>query len=683
MITVLEGSTFCTSDDDGQIRGGVAGMVADDTRFLSQLELTVDGRAPLPLGAGRVEYFNAAFYLRNAVTPTLPRDTISIARHRFIATGLSERLRVRNEGASRLAFDVTLAVGADFADIISLKAHVFARDAGEPAPDLPARQAPMIWPQGGYLIDDPESELVTWLAISRDDLECQDGIFRARLGLRPGEVWEVSLDVVPGRDGVERRGPGTERVFGRERRHVRRSIGAFGLSLPTVATADRAVEDVYLRSVADLASLRIRGLAGEGDLPAAGMPWFMTLFGRDTLITCLETMLFGPELATGALRTLAALQATGDHPDADAEPGKIPHEVRRGKAAATWFPIYYGSVDATPLFLVLLSELWRWTGDDALVHELRDNAMRALEWIDVSGDRDGDGLVEYERRTPRGLENQSWKDSGDSQRFRNGAVARPPIAAVEVQGYVFDAKRRAAELARCVWGDEALARRLEAESAALASRFDEAFWMERHGAYALALDADKQQVDALCSNMGHLLWSGIVPTGRQARVAELLLSPRLFSGWGVRTMASDEIAYNPISYHNGTVWPHDTAIAAWGLLERGFHREAHTLCRGLLDAAESLDGSLPEVFAGFDRAETPFVVRYPTSSQPQAWAAGAAILSLQIALGLRPDVAGDRLTTSCPSAPSWLGAMTLTGVAARGRRWEVTVENGEIGVRAP
>jgi glycogen debranching enzyme len=681
MITILDGSTFCVSDDDGQITGHVAGLVAEDTRFLSRLELRIDGREPLLLGSGRVEYYNAAFYLRNAVTRTLPRDTVSVARQRFVGRGLSERIVVRNEGATSIRFPLELDVAADFVDVITLKAHAFAREAGDTPPPLPAPQPPRPAAERVLLVDDPESELVTWIAVSRDDASWQDGTLRAALALDPGASWELVVDIVPGRDGEPQASVGVDRRFGRERRHVRRSVEALGLVVPRLTTADRRLEDAYTRAVADLASLRIRGLGAEGELPAAGMPWFMTLFGRDTLVTSLETLLFGPELATGALRSLAALQSLHDDPAVDAEPGKIPHEVRRGKAAATWFPIYYGSVDATPLFLVLLSETWRWTGDDALTHELRDAALRAVSWIDRFGDRDGDGLVEYERRTSRGLENQSWKDSGDSQRFRDGRIAQPPIAPVEVQGYVFDAKRRLAELARQAWGDTALADRLEHEAAELAARFETSFWMEDRDAYALALDGGKQRVDSVCSNIGHLLWSGIVPPARRAPLARHLLGPQLFSGWGLRTMAADELAYNPISYHNGTVWPHDTALGAWGLLASGYAAQAHLLCRSLLDAAESLDGSLPEVFAGFDRASTPFVVRYPTSSQPQAWAAGAVVLCLQLALGLHPDPATDRLTTCLPHAPSWLGDLSLDGIHARGRRWAVTVENGEIGVR--
>jgi glycogen debranching enzyme len=310
---------------------------------------------------------------------------------------------------------------------------------------------------------------------------------------------------------------------------------------------------------------------------AAGMPWFMTVFGRDTEITSLQTLLLGPEVAVGALDALAELQAQTEDEAIDAEPGKIIHEVRHGRAAEVWFPRYYGSIDATPLFLVLLSETWRWTDDATLARRLHEPALKALEWIDRYGDRDGDGFVEYSRRADHGLVNQSWKDSGDSQRFHDGRFAGSPIAPVEVQGYVYDAKRGLAELAREVWRDRGLAERLEREADELRARFDTAFWCEeRGGFFALALDGEKRQVDSRCSNMGHLLWSGIVLPERVGQVVDQLLSEPLWSGWGIRTMSSDEAAYNPISYHNGTVWPHDTALTAWGLARHGYVEASRT-----------------------------------------------------------------------------------------------------------
>ena len=462
---------------------------------------------------------------------------------------------------------------------------------------------------------------------------------------------------------------------------MRAALSAWKLRVPQLRTPCLDVQRAYDRSIADLASLRLRGIEGIGELPAAGMPWFMTVFGRDTLITSLQTLLFGPELAIGALRSLAALQAREDDASIDAEPGKILHELRRGKAASAWFPIYYGSIDATPLFLVLLSELWRWTGDPAIVRELEPAARAALAWIDEYGDRDGDGFVEYERRSVRGLVNQSWKDSADSQRFRDGRLALPPIAPAEAQGYVYDARRRSAELAREVWNDPVLAERLEQSAAVLRRRFDQSFWLEERGSYALALDREKRPVDSLCSNIGHLLWSDIVPAERRALVAAALVGDELCSGWGVRTMGAREAAYNPLSYHNGTVWPHDTALAAWGLTRTGFPEMAHLLARNLIEAAPFFDYSLPEVFAGFARDETAFPVAYPTAARPQAWAAGAPVLCLTLLLGLRPDPSSGQLTgTGSEATLEWLEGTRVSGVHALGKSWQVEVKNGAIEV---
>ena len=339
------------------------------------------------------------------------------------------------------------------------------------------------------------------------------------------------------------------------------------------------------------------------------------------------------------------------------------HEVREGRCAEFWFPRYYGSIDATPLYLVLLAETWRWTDDASFAQRLREPALRALEWIDRYGDRDGDGFVEYSRMVDSGLANQSWKDSGDSQRFQDGSFAEAPIAAVEVQGYVYDAKRSLAEVAREVWRDKGLAERLEREAEELRTRFDEAFWVEeRGGFYALALDGQKRPVDARSSNMGHLLWSGIVPPERVSTVADQLLSEELWSGWGIRTMASDAAAFNPISYHNGTVWPHDTSLAAWGLARHGFTAEARRIARALIEAAGHFDWSLPEVFAGYARDETPFPIAYPTAARPQAWAAGTPILLVRVLLGIEPDRERQRLvSTVSRRAPELAGRVAHRG----------------------
>ena len=457
-------------------------------------------------------------------------------------------------------------------------------------------------------------------------------------------------------------------------------MAAWTLRVPRVRGGWDSLRRAFDRSIGDLAALRMRTGETRRPLFAAGMPWFMTVFGRDTAITSLQTLLLGPEIAIGALDALTELQAQEEDPTIDAEPGKIVHEVREGRCAEFWFPRYYGSIDSTPLYLVLLAETWRWTDDAAFAQRMREPAMFALDWIDRYGDRDGDGFVEYSRMVDSGLANQSWKDSGDSQRFQDGSFAEAPIAAVEVQGYVYDAKRGLAEIAREVWREQELADRLEREADELRTRFDEAFWVEeRGGFYALALDGHKRPVDARSSNMGHLLWSGIVPPERVSAVVDQLLSEELWSGWGIRTMASDAAAFNPISYHNGTVWPHDTSLAAWGLARHGYTAEVRRIARALIEAAAHFDWSLPEVFAGYTRAETPFPIAYPTAARPQAWAAGTPILLVRVLLGIEPDRARQRLvSTVTDELPSWLDGLRIEGVRAYGRTWTVAVERGHV-----
>jgi glycogen debranching enzyme len=681
-LTVLEGSTFCICDEIGDLDGKTSGLFAEDTRFLSRLELRIGGVRPLLLSSGKVEHFSAAFYLRNPVVPGLPQDTLSIARERFVGEGMQDHLIVRNETAEPLSFELELEVGTDFADIITVKEHDFTLGHPETARPLPPPAEARFDAAANQLVLEEATNGGAKTQVLFSQPGAIDGprvVFQLELAAR--QRWELRVDVVPSLSGTEAHRMAVERRFGAERVNVRESLETWRLHIPRLRTQSDDLRSAFRQSVADLAALRMRTGDGLGRLPAAGMPWFMTVFGRDTLITSLQTMLLGPELAIASLEELAVLQAVEDDASIDAEPGKILHELRRGRAAATWFGTYYGTVDATPLFLVLLSEAWRWTADNELVERLRGPALAALGWIDAYGDRDEDGFVEYERRTPRGLENQSWKDSGDSQRFHDGSFAQPPIAPAEVQGYVYDAKLRLAELARAVWDDLPLAERLEAEAEALRIRFDDHYWVDaRGGYYALALDGEKRPVDSLCSNLGHLLWSGIAPPERVETIANRLLGNELWSGWGIRTMATGGAAYNPLSYHNGTVWPHDTSLGAWGLARAGRAADVWTIAAALLEAARFFDWSLPEVFAGYKRGETPFPIAYPTAARPQAWAAGTPVLLLRLLLGLEPDPASRELRTTATGAPDWLDGLELQGVRAFGRSWDVAVTGGGVTV---
>jgi glycogen debranching enzyme len=678
LLTILEGSTFCISDDRGDISSETSGFFAHDTRFLSRLVLTVGGASPLLLSSSPVQHFRAAFYLRNGTTNGLPRDAISIARNRFVSVGMQERVMIRNESPERLEVDVALEVESDFADIISVKLHDFSLGDPELAGPLPP-PAPMTNDDAGERLSivDPRGDLGTRVVFSKPG-KVDGNAMTYPLVLEPHEQWDLTVDIIPWLEEESRAEAGEQ--LADEIETVGDVVAAWTLRVPRIRGGWESLRRAFDRSIADLAALRMRTGEERRPLFAAGMPWFMTVFGRDTAVTSLQTLLLGPEIAIGALEALTELQAREVDAAIDAEPGKIVHEVREGRCAQTWFPRYYGSIDATPLYLVLLAETWRWTDDASFAQRMREPALLALEWIDRFGDRDDDGFVEYSRMVDSGLANQSWKDSGDSQRFQDGSFAESPIAAVEVQGYVYDAKRGLADLAREVWRDQALADRLTREADELRKRFDEAFWIEeRGGFYALALDGQKRLVDSRSSNMGHLLWSGIVPDDKVDRVVDQLLSGDLWTGWGIRTMASDAAAFNPISYHNGTVWPHDSAFAAWGLARHGHVAGARRIGRALIEAAAHFDWSLPEVFAGYARDETPFPIAYPTAARPQAWAAGTPILLVRVLLGIEPDRERQRLvSTVTDELPSWLDGLRIEGVRAYGRTWTVAVERGHV-----
>jgi glycogen debranching enzyme len=473
-----------------------------------------------------------------------------------------------------------------------------------------------------------------------------DSSLTFRVELPPGGTWRADITVSV---TTERLAPATRRP---------------GATPGPLAAAPRLESDwpelhrVYRRSLADLAALcipdtadgsaggSVPGSAGGSALPAAGLPWFMALFGRDSLITSYQALPFAPELCRSTLRALAARQATGFDDFRDAEPGKILHELRHGELTQLGdrpHSPYYGSADSTPLFLVVLDEYERWTGDRATVRDLEPAARAALEWIERHGDLDGDGYLEYRTRNPAsGLANHCWKDSGNSIVHPGGALASGPPAVCEIQGYAYDARRRTARLARECWDDPALADRLDRDADALRDRFHRDFWLDDAGFYALALDGEKRPVATLTSNVGHLLWSGIAGQHAADRLAAHLAGDRLFSGWGVRTLAAGPPAFNPVGYHTGTVWPHDTALAAAGLARYGYREQASRLAVATLEAAGHFDDRLPEVFVGYDRRDTGIPVAYPTACSPQAWAAGTPLLLIRVLLGLEPTPDGPR-----------------------------------------
>jgi len=484
--------------------------------------------------------------------------------------------------------------------------------------------------------------------------------------IEPKSEWTVDIEVVTTVVAGGERLDHTKYRGGNRRAspNMEKDLESWVGDAPTLECDWDPLERTYTRSLVDLAALRFSPLsAGGRSLPAAGLPWFMTMFGRDSIFTSLQALPFTPELAATTLRELGVRQGARVDDFRDEDPGRIPHELRYGELTAFEerpHSPYYGTADATPLFVVLLDEYERWTGDRKLVRDLEYEARAALRWIDDYADLMGNGYVSYKRRNEQtGLENQCWKDSWDSISGRDGTIPGFPRATCELQGYAYDAKVRGARLARLVWKDSALADALEAQAADLKRRFNRDFWVEDGEYFALALDQDGAQVDALASNIGHLLWSGIVEKSKAKAIAAHLVGPALFSGWGVRTLAEGEGRFNPIGYHVGTVWPFDNSFIAWGLRRYGFRDEAARIAAGILDAAEFFDGRLPEAFGGYDRSVTRYPVQYPTACSPQAWSTGTPLLLLRTMLGLEP-IDGHLIVD--PALPHGIGRIELLDI---------------------
>jgi glycogen debranching enzyme len=659
-LVLLDGSTFFLSDRAGDVSGeGERGFFFADVRHLSRWSMTVDGQPIRVLTVQQPDYYSARIFATLAEARVGVNPVVSVQRDRIVADGIHEDITLHNHGNVTQVATLELCFGADFADIFEVKDAV----------TMPRQTRIQV--VGNEVVldyDDGDYHRSTRVAFTEQPTVLDD-VARFDVKLAPREGWNVCIDVYCTADGDERGPRAGHGGFGQLHPQMPLSLDEWLDDAPILESDCESFHHTYRQSMVDLAALRFRPWPDmQWSVPAAGLPWFMALFGRDSIITAYQALPFQPRLAAATLAALARCQATVDDPFRDAEPGKILHELRRGKLVARGVSPhspYYGTHDATPLFLVLLDEYERWTGDTDLVRALEANARAALAWIDGPGDLDGDGFLEYRTRSERGLENQCWKDSWNSILFADGSDSRLPRATCEIQGYVYDAKIRTARLARTVWNDPALAARLEREAAALKRRFRQAFWIADRAHFALALDGDKRQVDALTSNIGHLLWSGIVDDDLAAPTAAALMGPTLFSGWGIRTMSTSDVGYNPIEYHNGTVWPHDSALIAEGLRRYGFRTEATRLAGAIVDAAGYFDHRLPEVFSGYDRAETTVPVKYPTASKPQAWAAGSALLALRTMLGL--DVIDGTLRVD-PELPDGRHLLGLSQVHVRGAR---------------
>ncbi|HYI75274.1 MAG TPA: glycogen debranching N-terminal domain-containing protein [Gaiellaceae bacterium] len=659
LVKILDGNTFVVCDERGDIEASPTdptGLFSFDTRFLSRWVLTVDGERLNPLSVDDLEYFRTRFFLVPGMGTVYIDAKLSVIRQRSVSNGFHEELTILNHADQAVSLQVRIDAGCDFADLFEVKDAL--RKKGTYTAKVERRKLTL-----GYTRE--TFERATAITASERARFDKDGLtFSVRIPAH-GE-WSTEIDVLTEKAGAGQaplKASDPKRAQARMRKDLERWLGG----APRIECDWSSLEATYRRSLVDLAALRFSPpIAGGRALPAAGLPWFMTMFGRDSIFTSLQALPFTPELAATTLRALGDWQGVRSDDFRDEDPGRILHEMRYGEMTAFEerpHSPYYGSVDATPLYVVLLDEYERWTGDRALVRELEVEARSALAWIDDYADLQGTGYVWYQRRNEEsGLENQCWKDSWDSISFRDGKLPGFPRATCELQGYAYDAKVRGARLAREIWKDAALAERLTADAADLKRRFNRDFWVEDGEYFALALDQDGRKVDALSSNNGHLLWSGIVDKAKAKAVARHLLGPRLFSGWGVRTLAEGEGRYNPIGYHTGTVWPFDNSFVAWGLRRYGFKDEAAEIAAGILDAAAFFDGRLPEAFGGYPREQTKYPVQYPTACSPQAWSTGTPLLLLRTMLGLEPH--GEHLVVD-PALPSAIGHLELLDIPGR------------------
>ncbi|MFI5929342.1 glycogen debranching N-terminal domain-containing protein [Micromonospora sp. NPDC051543] len=661
-IRILDGSTFVVCEDTGDIEATPSeptGLFSLDTRFLSTWVLSVNGERLNSLSYDDLQYFESRFFLVPGMATHYVDAKLSIIRERAVGGSFCEQLTILNHDEKAVDLEVRMDAAADFADLFQVKDEILNKK-GEIYTEVEADKLRLGYRRGNFRRE-------TIISSSMSPRYDNRG-FTYTVRLEPNEQWEAQIDVQ-----TRAVGPGDRdlrmglRVHGGERLALQHDLEQWIADAPKVNSQYGRVASTYRRSLIDLAALRFSPLSlGGATLPAAGLPWFMTMFGRDSILTCLQTLPFTPQLSKTTLRILASLQGSRFDDFRDEDPGRILHEMRYGETAAFEeqpHSPYYGSVDATPLFLVLLDEYERWSGDVALVKELEQESRAALKWIDSYADLVGNGYIWYERRnTETGLENQCWKDSWDSISYSDGTLPPFPRATCEVQGYAYDAKVRAARMARLFWNDPEFADQLEREAAELKERFNRDWWVDDGGYYALALDPDGRQCDILSSNIGHLLWSGIVDPARAEKLAAHLVGPRLFSGWGVRTLAEGEARYNPIGYHNGTIWPFDNSFIAWGLRRYGFAEEAATIANGILDAATYFDGRLPEAFGGYPRELTKFPVEYPTACSPQAWSTGTPLLLLRTMLGLEPH---DGHLAVEPRLPVGMGRIEVLDIPGR------------------
>jgi glycogen debranching enzyme len=672
--TLKHDDLFGVFDKQGDCHGesGPDGLYYQDTRFLSGLSLRIGGLAPLLLGsvvlddngAMVVDLANADFHDGEGRV-WLQRDSIHASRVKFLCgTVCYERIRVRGFGPVGRRIPLDLAFAADFADLFEVRGDRRPRRGTLEAERLDGRSV-----RFSYLgLDDVQRTTTLHFDPAPDALSERHA--RWEMDLDAAERVSVVVKMVctltePGAAPADEP-PHMLSAY----RKVRRATGARMKTRASVTSANELFNTVVDRAASDIDMLLTD--THWGLYPYAGIPWYSTIFGRDGIITAMELLWAAPEIAKGVLTTLSATQATETDEAADAQPGKILHETRGGEMARLGevpFRLYYGSVDATPLFVMLAGQYLKRSGDIATIRAIWPNIKAALAWIDGAGDPDGDGFVEYARMTDKGLANQGWKDSFDSIFHADGRAAEGPIALCEVQAYVFAAKQAAAQIALAL-GEEAQGYERQAET--LRQRFEDLFWLDDLGCYALALDGRKQPCRVLSSNAGHALFAGIASPERAARLARLLTGKSFFSGWGVRTIAAGQARYNPMSYHNGSVWPHDNALIAMGLARYGHKKEVLTIFQGLAEAAVYDEfRRLPELFCGFSRRKKRGPTSYPVACSPQAWAAAAPFALVAAATGLDLDHASGGVRLVHPGLPAFLDDLTLRDVRLAGARLDL------------
>ncbi len=665
-LTLIDGKTFLSTNPSGDIMPPGApdvGFFHDDTRFLSRLELRVGGHSTGLLSSSTEQTFMSQIELttgRSTLRDSyeIPENTVHIRRDQLLSADiLYDYLTFENFNFHELELSIQLLYEADYMDVFQVRG-VARQEMGQYYKPLAQRDSLIFYYRGR---DEVARETVIHFSPHPDLIE--DGAAHWKLKLPPFKRFQLHTTITPLVDSKRTRAGRPD--FIQSLRARREAIIRWESHSTQFDSSNRIFDQLVKTCGGDFHALQIPDRKEHGvkehdakeHIIGAGVPWFATMFGRDSIIAAFQSLLLNPQLAGETLRVLARYQGSERNDWRDEEPGKILHEYREGemtKAGEMPFGPYYGSVDATPLWLVLLSETFNWTADEQLVKDMLPHARRALDWIDQCGDLDGDGFVEYQRRSPKGLANQGWKDSWDANVHRDGEVAKAPIALCEVQGYVYEAKYRMASLMRS-FGDTKTADRLKKDAADMAKRFEKAYWMPQHNFYAMALDRDKRQLQVISSNPGHLLFTRILSQERARAVAQRLVQPDMFSGWGMRTMSRDERTFNPLSYHRGSVWPHDNSIAAHGMSLYEFREPALQVFTGLFQAALNFrDYRLPELFCGIQRGEHDRPVQYPVSCWPQAWASGAVFLLLTSVLGIRPSAHRKELNVVNPALPEWL-----------------------------